>query len=159
MKFDSFFEGAETPEQCWRALQDFAETRVGVKLFTVMTVDMPKLLARRAYTNNPSAYPVSGTKPIVIDRWFDVVHRQKTVFVANTIAEIADVFPDHEKIWALGCGSVVNLPVIIDDELVATINMLHVEDYYTQARVDLIISQLTEPARLAYLRAMHLGMQ
>jgi hypothetical protein len=150
---------AATPEQCWRALQDFAESLVGFRLFTVMTVDMPKLLACRAYTNNPIDYPVSGTKPITMDRWFDIVHRQQKMFVANTISEIAEVFPDHEKIWSLGCGSVVNLPVIIEDKLVATINLLHEEHYYTAARANLISSQLAEPSRFAYLRAIDLTPQ
>lgn len=127
---------------------------VGVRLFTVMTVDMPNLLARRAYSNRPQDYPVSGTKPITVDAWFDLVHRQQKIFVANTIDEIAMVFPDHEKIWSLGCGSVVNLPVILDGELKATINMLHEENHYTSERVKRIAEQLTEPARLAYRRAM-----
>jgi hypothetical protein len=152
MMSDTFLKDAATPEQYWRILQHRSEILVGVKLFTVMTVDMEKLLARRVYTNNPTSYPCSGTKPITLDVWFDVVHRQQRIFVANTIAEIAKVFPDHEKIWSLGCGSVVNLPVIVEGELVATVNLLHEEHYYTPERVHLISSELSEPSRLAYSR-------
>jgi hypothetical protein len=141
-----------TSGDCWAALQDFANVLIGFKLFTVMTVDMATLTAQRVYTNNSDAYPVSGTKPITFDRWFDVVHRQQKIFVANTIAEIAEIFPDHEKIQLLGCGSVVNLPIIIDGGLVATINMLHEENYYTPSRVSLISRELTELALRTYLR-------
>lgn len=156
IKFSSLLQNAATPEKCWQVLESYTRTLVGVKLFTVMTVDMAKLLAERAYTNDAKAYPVSGTKPITLDRWFDVVHRQQKMFVANTIVEIAEVFPDYETIISLRCGSVVNLPVIINSELVATINLLHEERYYTPKRVELIASQLSEPSRLAYLRACKL---
>lgn len=152
--FIDILKRAHSPEDCWRGLEQFARSVVDVRLFTVMTVDMPKLLARRAYSNMPLEYPVSGTKPITIDAWFEIVHGQKKMFVANTIVDIAKVFPDHEKIRALGCGSVVNLPVIIDDELVATINLLHEEHYFTPERVTRVAAQLTTPAEMAYHQAI-----
>ena len=152
--FDDILKLAQSPEDCWRGLEDFTQSIVDVRLFTVTTVDMPNLLARRVYSNMPLEYAVSGTKPITIDAWFEIVHGQKKMFVANTIVDIAKVFPDHQKIWALGCGSVVNLPVIVDDELVATINLLHEEQFYTPDRVARIADQLTEPAKVAYRRAI-----
>lgn len=155
-EFDRLSKHGTTAEDCWAALQDFANALVGVKLFTVMTVDMSKLLAQRVFTNDPKTYPISGTKPIAFDRWFDVVHRQQNIFVANTISEIAEVFPDHEKIRLLGCGSVVNLPVIVQGQLAATINMLHEEHHYTPARVRLISRELAEPSLLTYLRVQNL---
>ena len=152
--FDDILKRAQSPEDCWRGLERLAQSVVDVRLFTVTTLDMPNLLARRVYSNMPLDYPVSGTKPIAIDAWFEIVHGQKKIFVANTIADIAKVFPDHEKIWALGLGSVVNLPVIVDNELVATINLLHEEHFYTPYRVARIAEKLTEPAKQAYLRAI-----
>ena len=132
----------------WRALEDLSRTVPGHKLFTVMTVDMAAGLARRAYSNNASDYPVSGTKPIHRDQWFDIVHGQKRSFVANTIAEIAAVFPDYPLIASLGCGSVMNLPVVLKGELVATINMLHAEQHYTAERVAGAEALLAVPAKL-----------
>jgi hypothetical protein len=152
-KYDAEIAQAAQPGAYWEALQNLASAIVGFKLFTVMTVDMVKEEARRAYTSHPAQYPVSGAKPIHYDAWFDIVHRQQKLFIANTIADIAKVFPDHEKIWAMGCGSVVNLPVVIDATLAATINMLHEEQYYTDSRVALIEKYLTGPAKHAYLAA------
>jgi hypothetical protein len=154
--FENFINIATTAEQCWQCLHLATEKLVGVKLFTVTTVDMAKLLASRVYSSNPTAYPVSGTKPITIDKWFDIVHRQQRMFVANTIADIAALFPDHELISSLGCGSVVNVPVIVEGELAATINLLHQEHYYTPARVNLIASHLSAPSLRAYVRAKEL---
>ncbi len=141
-------------DECWKALQNLTGVVAGFKLFTVMTVDMANGVARRAYSSHPVDYPVSGTKPIHYDSWFEIVHKQHKLFVANTIADIAKVFPDHEKIWSLGCGSVVNLPVIIEGQLAATINMLHEEHYYNPARVELIERHLSLPARRACLAAL-----
>jgi hypothetical protein len=152
-QFDLLIQQALAPDQNWKALQDLYESAAGHKLFTVMTVDMRKGEACRAYTSHPVEYPVSGTKPIHFDSWFDIVHRQQRLFVANTIAEIAGVFPDHEKIWSMGCGSVVNVPVIVNRELAATINILHIENYYTTERVTMIENHLVKPALRAYQAA------
>ncbi len=153
LKFTSSLATASTSDACWKALQDMTFETVGAKLFTVMTVDMARLEAKRAYTSDPVHYPVSGTKPITFDSWFDVVHRQHRLFVANTLADIALVFPDHALIAALGCGAVVNLPILVADELVATINILHVAHYFTPERVAFIEHHLAGPSLAAYRKA------
>ena len=152
-EFDAAITRIRRPDDGWKALQNLAGATAGFKLFTVMTVDMVHELARRAYSSHPIDYPVSGTKPIRYDSWFEIVHKQHKPFVANTIADIAKVFPDHEKIWSLGCGSVVNLPVLIGGQLAATVNMLHEEYYYSPARVELIERHLSVPAQRACLAA------
>ncbi len=145
---------ADFPAAAWAALEELTAAAVGHKLFTVMTVDMAAGLARRAYTSHPAEYPVSGTKPIHHDAWFEVVHVERRSFIANTIEDIAKVFPDYELIASLGCGSVWNLPVILKGELVATINMLHEEWHYTPERIAAAEERLALPARLAAAVAM-----
>ena len=134
-------------------LQDLAQASVGARLFTIMTVDMAADVARRAYTSDPANYPASGTKPINYGPWFDIVHKQRQYFVANTIADIAKVFFDHELINSLGCQSVVNVPIIIKDELVGCMNLLDVAGHYTQERLQTIREVLSVPAKLAVLAA------
>ena len=158
-EFDGALSRALKPDDAYAALQALTERTVGVKLFTIMTVDMKAGLARRAYTSDPQSYPASGTKPIHFDDWFDIVHKQRRDFVANTLADIAKVFPDHELIGSLGCGSVVNMPVILADELVCTMNVLHEEQYYTPERVAELDRRLALPAKTAYLAARVLGNQ
>ena len=152
--FERAITRAIQPDECWKALQNLTAAVAGFKLFTVMTVDLTNEVARRAYSSHPVDYPVSGTKPIHYDSWFEIVHKQHRIFVANTIADIAKVFPDHEKIWSLGCGSVVNLPVIIEGQLAATINMLQEEHYYNPARVELIERYLAVPAKRACMAVL-----
>src|SRR5579872_4905590 len=115
-KFVDAISGARESGAGWKALSDLAAAIVGHRLFTVMTVDIAAGLARRSYSSHPAEYPVSGTKPIHHDAWFDIVHRQRRTFVANTIEDIAKVFPDHELIASLGCGSVLNLPVVLEGD-------------------------------------------
>lgn len=145
---------ARASESGWRALEDLAQSIVGHKLFTVMSVDMAAGLARRAYSNRPAQYPVSGTKPINHDDWFDIVDGERRSFVANCIEDIARVFPDHELIAALGCGSVLNLPVVLAGDLVATINLLDAAGHYTPERVAAAEARLAIPARLCCALAL-----
>jgi len=147
---------ARSEEAAFDALYRLSDALVAVRLWTVMTVDMQAGLARRAYSNMPDAYPVSGTKPIVRNDWFEIVHGQHRSFVANTLAEIATVFPDHELIGLLGCASVMNLPVLRDGELLGTVNLLDVEGHFTPDRVRICHDALTEPALAAMLVAMNL---
>ena len=109
--------------------------------------------AGTAYTSDPRNYPATGTKPIEMNSWFEVVHGRHEVFVANTLADIGKVFGDHELIGSLGCGSVVNLPVLRAGTLVATVNLLDAEGHYTPERVERVIADLTLPAMAAVMTA------
>ncbi len=146
--FESKISVAQNSQTVWTALEDLSSSLDGHKLFTVMTVDMAAGLARRVYSNHPKEYPITGTKPIHHDSWFEIVHGEKRSFIANTLADIAKVFPDYELIGSLGCGSVINLPVLLEGELVATINLLHAEHHYTPQRVAMLEAQLSLPAKL-----------
>jgi len=136
--------------ELWAALDTLASAEPGHILFTVTTVEMDEGVARRVYTNHPKQYPVSGTKPIHRDEWFEIVHGQRRSFVANTIEDIAKVFPDHELIASLGCSSVLNLPIFLRNKLVATINMLAKEQHYTAERVAVAEALLPIPASLCW---------
>src|SRR5690554_2546943 len=48
--FDAAISVARGADAAFKALQDLARATVGAKLFTVMLVDMPNDVARRAYT-------------------------------------------------------------------------------------------------------------
>lgn len=150
-EFDHALSKADTSDAAFDALLALTRATVGVKLFTFMRVDMAREIACRSYTSHPVAYPVSGTKPITYDTWFDHVHGLKKTFVANTLKDIAHVFPDYELIGELGCASVINLPVVLEDTLVGTVNLLHEELYYTPERVALAEALLPLPAKTAYL--------
>ena len=127
-------EGAQ-PEAAFDALRALTDEVVGVKLFTVMTHDSANGVAQRIYSNMPDAYPVSGTKPANETDWSRQVIGEKRTFVANDIEGIAKVFSDHELIKSLGCESVINVPIVVDGEVLGTINCLHEAGFYTDDKV------------------------
>lgn len=143
-------EAANDPVVAWNALEKLADALIGVKLFTVTTVDTAKGVARRLYTSDAASYPVSGTKPVVVDPWFEQVVVGKQNFVRNTLAEIAGHFPDHELIGRLGCGSVLNMPVVLGGEVVGTVNCLDAEHHFTSERIA-AAEHLQLPALAAFL--------
>ena len=149
-RFVAAISVAKTSEAAWKALDELASSVVGHKLFTVSVTDMPAALVRRVYSNQPAAYPTSGTKPLRGNTgdWFEHVFNRRQIFAANTIEDIAKVFPDHELIASLGLGSVINLPIVLAGDLAATVNLLDSGGHYTAERVAAAEARLAIPARL-----------
>ncbi len=138
-------------------LHTYSQSIMPVRLWTVMEVDMAAGVARRAYSSAPKAYPTSGTKPIPDNDWFTAIHERRETFVANDINAIAAVFPDHETIAALGCASVVNLPVFLGAALAGTINLLDGEGAFGAKAVARLEDCLTLPALAALAVARGFG--
>lgn len=137
---------AATPDEAFAALYALSQTIAPVRLWTVMMVDMPAGVARRAFSSHPDTYPVSGTKPVPDDPWFARLRDERAPYAANSRAAIARVFPDHETIAALGCGSVLNLPITLGGGLAATVNLLDAEGAFPPERVGRIAAALALPA-------------
>jgi GAF domain-containing protein len=146
-----FFDIAQnaSPDALFTELQDMVQAQVGAIIFSCSTFDLAAGLARRAYTNMPDVYPLSGLKDITPNRWTEVVLDRGETFVANTIEEIRDVFPDHELIASLGCGSVINMPVYVSGQFLGTVNVLESAGHYTATRVARMQS-LAPAAMLAF---------
>ncbi|MBC7478882.1 MAG: GAF domain-containing protein [Pseudorhodobacter sp.] len=108
---------------------------LGTLLFTVTTQDIPAGLARRAYSSMPAEYPVSGTKPLTRDGWYDYCITGQQTFVANTTPEFAKYFFDHALISALGLGSCINVPLVDRGAVVGTVNLLAEENHFTPERL------------------------
>lgn len=151
--FEQALSQAQDATGTYDALCALTKATVGAKLFTVMTADMDAMLARRVYTDDAENYPTTGTKEIEMNRWFEQVHGRHETFVSNTLADIDTVFPDAELIGRLGCGAVINLPVILGGKMVATVNILHEEGYYTPERV----AEAEEVLRLPAMAALALA--
>jgi len=108
---------------------------LGTRLFTVTTQDIPAGLARRAYSSMPREYPVSGTKPLTRDGWYEYCITGQKTFVANTAPEFAKYFFDHELITSLGLGSCINIPIVDAGQVLGTINLLAGEHHFTPEKL------------------------
>lgn len=150
-RFDQYFSVVEKgpAELIFAQLDQLVQAGVGATIFSCSTFDPTTRQARRVYTNQPAAYPLSGLKEIVPSRWTETVLDGGEIFVANTIEEIAEVFPDHELIAGLGCGSVVNVPIKLAGSILGTINLLDAAGHYNGARVEKI-TQLKPAATIAF---------
>lgn len=138
------------PAATFEALEALVIDTIGAKLFTTMEIDPPRGVARRNYSNMPDAYPTSGEKPIEDNAWTKQVQDRHETFVANSIEEIAAVFPDHELIQSLGCESCLNLPIVVNGRAIGTLNCLHDAGHYTPDRVA-AAEELKQFGALAFL--------
>jgi GAF domain-containing protein len=140
------------PEATFRTLEGLVDETIGVKLFTLMQIDRARGVAWRNYSNMPGAYPTSGEKPMQDNVWSEQVEGRHETFVANTIDDIAAVFPDHELIQSLGCESCINIPIVVGGQVIGTLNCLHVAGHYTPERVA-ASETLKQPGAIAFLLA------
>ncbi|WP_116087490.1 GAF domain-containing protein [Tropicimonas sp. IMCC34011] len=134
------------------ALEEFSQAKIGHILFSCSVFQKASgttWVAARVYSNDEENYPTSGLKEILPTRWTELVIAERKTFVANSVAEFADVLADHAKIESLGLGSVVNLPIFYRGEFVGTVNLLHKPGYYTESR-EAKIPTLVLPSLLAF---------
>ena len=108
---------------------------LGTRLFTVTQLDEGAALFARVYTSHPVKYPVSGTKPMEKDGWYDNTIAGRRTFVANTPPEFAKYFFDHALIVSLGLGSCINVPVVDGDVLLGTVNILAEAEHFTPGKL------------------------
>ena len=109
---------------------------LGTRLFTITVMDEAAALTRRAYTSHPVEYPLSGTKPVTRDGWYDQCITARQTFVANTTPEFARYFFDHALITSLGLGSCINVPVFADGgPVLDTVNLLAEERHFTAEKL------------------------
>jgi transcriptional regulator with GAF, ATPase, and Fis domain len=121
----------EQPQRGLRALAAALSARVGYRLFTVLVLDRQAGLSRRYYSSQPDAYPTEDAKPIRADSEFYArVVAQGAPRICMDREACKAAFPDHERIFSLGCESAVNVPVRWDGQTIASLNLLHQARWY-----------------------------
>lgn len=112
------------------ALHQLAEAVIGTRLFTLTAIEMPLMQVRRVYSSHPEVYPVMGTKPIVLDAWFEAMRTERRITAINSAREMEGEFPDLDLIRSLGCNASISIPIMVGGELIGTINSLDEEGRY-----------------------------
>lgn len=136
------------PDALYKAMEAATKRLVGHKLFTLLYVDGAEVA--RVYSNMPEAYPVFGRKPMGPTPWGAHVLQGRKAYLGTDKAAIQWAFLDHALIESLGCGSVINIPIVYNDETIGTMNLLDAEHRYTQADVEKVapLAPLLIPAYL-----------
>jgi GAF domain-containing protein len=78
----------------------------------------------RAWSSNPLAYPVGGTKRKLRTPWTEQLLVRGEVFTGEGEAALAAVFDDAALITSLGLRSVINVPLLDGGRPRATFNVL-----------------------------------
>jgi hypothetical protein len=120
------------PVATYAALETATKAVLGHTLFTILKLHADSGESERVWTNQPAAYPVAGRKALNPTFWSRHVLEERRPYLGRTAADIRAVFFDHELIASLGCASVLNLPVLWDDRVLGTINLLHEAEWYDE---------------------------
>jgi hypothetical protein len=139
---------AGQPDVLFQALDRALAAVLGHKLFTVLLHHAATGESERRYTNQPAAYPVGGRKALNPTAWAQQVVHERRPYLGRTADDIRAVFFDHELIASLGCASVLNIPVVWNDRLLGTLNLLHEAQWYDEADIPigLTFAALAVPA-------------
>lgn len=118
------------PAETGAALHVLARSLVPARLFTLTAINQAAGHVRRVYSSHPQAYPLLGTKPLVIDDWFRAMQTERRITTINTAAGMEGEFPDLTLIRSLGCNASLSIPVMAGNDLLGTINALDAEGSY-----------------------------
>jgi hypothetical protein len=135
----------------FRALDEGLARSPGHRLLTVLIYFRDKGESQRAYSSRPDEYPVGGRKTLGQAPRMRHVLASAEPFIGRTRQDIIDNYPDHPTLIAMGCESIVNMPVRWGSEVLGTVNLLHAEGRYGPADLPRIEAwaQLAAPALLA----------
>lgn len=124
------------PADTGAALHELARSIIPAHLFTLTAINLAAGHVRRVYSSHPEAYPLLGTKPIVVDDWFRAMQTDRRITAINSAADMEGHFPDLPLIRALGCNSSLSIPVMAGNDLLGTINALDAEGSYPPQVID-----------------------
>lgn len=124
------------PAETGAALHDLARDFIPANLFTLTAINMAAGHVRRVYSSHTQAYPLLGTKPLVVDDWFRAMQTERRITAINTAAGMESEFPDLALIRSLGCNSSLSIPVMAGNDLLGTINALDAEGSYPPDAID-----------------------
>jgi len=141
---------AGPPEALFKAVDKALAETVGHKLFTVLLYHPKVGMAERLYSSRPDLYPASGTKALEQAPAMKRVLTSGTPYIGQDAGDIERDFPDHERIFALGCSSVLNMPVCWKGEVLGQINLLHEARHFGKAHLPMVeaMAQIVVPAFL-----------
>ena len=130
----------------YAAIDAFVHPEIGHSLCTFHRYVESNCSLVRLYSSNSEAYPPGGSKSKKGLPWGRHVLLERKIFVGEGEDAIRTSFDDHATIKALGLRSVINVPVVAQDQCLGTANFLMTDATVTPQRIAM--------ARLAALLAM-----
>lgn len=125
-------------------------------LFTCLRFDYDGQVMTRLYSNREDVCPSGGSKPFPSGIWADRIITSGVHYVGNSRVDLQSVFSDYEALWAIGCESVMNIPVRWRGRTVGSLNILGRANQFDQetAVQFSMLAQLAVPLFLQNERAL-----
>ena len=120
-------------------VHETVRAEMGVKLFTILAFTEGGQALHRIYSSHPQQYPVGGRKDVAADVAADWVTRcryEQAPYFGATREDVRRVFTDSALIESLGCGSIINVPIVRHGVSIGALNILDVEGAYSGANID-----------------------
>ncbi|RVT98568.1 GAF domain-containing protein [Rhodovarius crocodyli] len=112
------------------ALDAALQQLVGHRFLTVLLYRHDLGVAERLYSNRPEMFPTGGRKRFEDAPTQKRVAETRRPYIGPDAASLRRDFPDHEKIFALGCSSILNMPVLWAGQALGQVNLLHEEGHF-----------------------------
>jgi GAF domain-containing protein len=133
-----------------------ATRRLGSILVTATVLTPEKTEISRVFSTHPDVYAVGGrkwmdpthTSPI----WLKQVIEGQRPFLGADAQAVREFFVDWETIESLGCGAIVNTPVVVAGETIGSFNFLGAEGSLDEESVAIAL-EITEAAAPAIVAA------
>lgn len=121
------------PEILYQIIDRALNELVGYKLLTILRLRGDRLY--RMHTSDLAKYPVGGFKSIANDAWLKAMLSAGVPIISPNPELVQQRFFDHETIFSLGCGSVMNVPVVGPTGTLGSLNLLHELDWFESKHV------------------------
>lgn len=128
------------------------DQKIGHKLLTFTVIHPNGEYVIRLFSNLVGDYALEDTKPMVKDEWSAKVIGRGECFYVSTEEEMKPIFPDYQKIFDMGLGSAMNIPVQSGGKTIGTANLLDADGAYRDVDFAPLIKicQLVAPIFVAY---------
>lgn len=139
-------------DAAFQTIFDILQRSPGVIMFTALQWIPEVSTLRRVFTSHPETYPLGAEKTVEVSAgWLDAVISKKEPFLAADLQALEEVFTDVQLIKSVGCGAVLNVPVLRDGQVVGVLALANTEGGYTaqsvSAAVDVVSGHSASVAR------------
>ncbi|MGC2778478.1 MAG: GAF domain-containing protein [Bradyrhizobium sp.] len=140
----------DQPGASLRVLDRVLDAAVGHRLFTALLYRPADGVADRVYSSAPDRFPAQGSKALDEAPIMRRVLMSGLPYIARDASDITRDFPDHEKILALGCASILNMPVRWNGDVIGQVNLLHEAGHFHDGHFPIVemLAQMVVPAFL-----------
>ncbi|MEJ1160658.1 GAF domain-containing protein [Prosthecomicrobium sp. N25] len=116
------------PAAMVRAVEEAAAADPGHRLFTLMAVEGHRV--RRIHSSRPDRVPPGPAVLMPRTPWSIQVLEEGRPYCAADPESFRRAFPDSGPLERMGLGSVVNVPVLYDGDVLGTLNLLDTPGRY-----------------------------